>query len=105
MYSKFTLRLRTSNTTIEDDSSLALDCTALVNGGTVEMIGCVPQKRQTCDFKIVTGFGGMQRLILPKDTSVLAVLSYIDCCNPYFPDLRITDITLWYACVPWRVRY
>ncbi|KAJ6529334.1 hypothetical protein B0H19DRAFT_1384994 [Mycena capillaripes] len=68
-----------SNETIVDSDSLTLDFKAL-----------------TCDFEIVSDdFDNLiddeeppRRLVLPKDTSVLALLSYIECCNPYHPYLR-----------------
>ncbi|KAJ7827101.1 hypothetical protein B0H13DRAFT_2439813 [Mycena leptocephala] len=94
MYSKFTLVV--SSTTIADSGSVILANTALVNGGTVEMVGYVPHTRQTCEFEIVTGTGSL-RLVLPDDTSLLAMLSYIDSSNPDTSELRITDITLWHG--------
>ncbi|KAJ7670709.1 hypothetical protein DFH06DRAFT_1468485 [Mycena polygramma] len=98
MYSNFTLKLRGSHTTIADADSVTLDATALANGGTVQIQHAQSHTRRTCDFEVDLGHGGSpQRLILPKDTSVLAILSYIDSCNTYLPDLRLTDISLWHG--------
>ncbi|KAJ7648948.1 hypothetical protein DFH06DRAFT_1300213, partial [Mycena polygramma] len=97
MYSKFGLKLRGSNTIIADADSITLGSTVLANGGTVQMHHAESHTRQTCDFELDLGYGGSpQRLILPKDTSVLAILSYIDSGNANLPDLRLTDISLWY---------
>ncbi|KAJ7106228.1 hypothetical protein C8R44DRAFT_805910 [Mycena epipterygia] len=95
-YSSFMLKLCPSNIVISDAPSLTLDVTVLSNGGTVEMIRCIPHTRKTYDFEIIPMDGGPpQRLILPQDSSVLAILCYIDCCNPNIYDSRMTDIALW----------
>ncbi|KAJ7719267.1 hypothetical protein B0H16DRAFT_407841 [Mycena metata] len=99
IYSEFSLKISRSNSIITDDVALTLAQTGLVDGGILEMIRCAPHKRRTYEFDIVTAEGrASHRLLLPTDTSVLALLSYVDCCNPYFPDLRVGDIAVWHGC-------
>ncbi|KAJ6568826.1 hypothetical protein B0H19DRAFT_687778 [Mycena capillaripes] len=97
-YSKFALKMSTSADMIADSTSLTLKDTALANGGTVELIGCIDHTRGTSEFELITATeDSPQRLVLPRNASVLAVLSYVDSLNPDVPDLRMTDITLWHG--------
>jgi hypothetical protein len=77
--------------------TLTLDQTSLSNGGPVDLVRCVAHQRKNCEFEITTGIRGIatQRLLLPRDTSVLALLSYIDCWDLF----SMTDITLWFVCM------
>ncbi|KAJ7021307.1 hypothetical protein C8F04DRAFT_1141408 [Mycena alexandri] len=98
MYSEFTLRTCASQVIITDGTDLTLSGTDLVDNSVMEMLGCEPHTRQTCDLEItVEGGRSPQRLVVPKDASLLAVLSYIDDSNPEVPNLRITDMRLWYG--------
>ncbi|KAJ6599761.1 hypothetical protein DFH09DRAFT_1070480 [Mycena vulgaris] len=96
-YSKFTLKHCNSRDIIRTNL-LTLDRTALSNGGTIELTGCVPHKRRSSVFEISTISGSLfQRILLPQDTSVLALLSYVDSGNLGIYGLRMTDIALWYG--------
>ncbi|KAJ7155009.1 hypothetical protein C8R46DRAFT_1226970 [Mycena filopes] len=98
IYSKFSLKISLSNHYITDGNGITLDQTALVDGSILEMARCGSHKRGTCELNIVAYEGAdPQRLLLPKDASVLAVLSYVDFCNQYLPELRVGDITIWHG--------
>ncbi|KAF7335602.1 putative bifunctional E2/E3 enzyme [Mycena venus] len=98
MHSKFTLKISASNNFIVDSSSLALEGTALANGGVVELVGCEAHTRGTSEFEIISeAETSPQRVVLPEGASLLALLSYIDAGNPDDPGLRMTEITLWHG--------
>ncbi|KAJ7728334.1 hypothetical protein B0H16DRAFT_242968 [Mycena metata] len=98
MYSEFTLRSSASHLIIADRTDLTLSGTDLVDDSILEMLGCEPHTRQMCAIEVTVGEGrSPQRLVVPKDASLLIVLSYIDSANLGFPSLRITKIRLWHG--------
>ncbi|KAJ7148093.1 hypothetical protein C8R43DRAFT_1108121 [Mycena crocata] len=96
-YSCFVLKVCASTLTIDDATSITLDRTALSRGGAVEIVRYRRHMRQTYEFgiKIMDDYP-LLRLILPQDSSLLAVLSYIASFNSDF-DFNLTTITLWYG--------
>ncbi|KAJ7155126.1 hypothetical protein C8R46DRAFT_436742 [Mycena filopes] len=82
---------------IADSTSVTLSETDLVNGGAVEMLACEPHTRRTLNV-IISGVGDSpQRVVLPTDASLLALLCYIEAANPNDPSARITEMRLWHG--------
>ncbi|KAJ7739067.1 hypothetical protein DFH07DRAFT_840632 [Mycena maculata] len=108
-HSEFALQISTSNsnrarTTIEESVSLSLQRTGLSEGGTVEMVRCLPHSRRTLDVEIPCTYayiGPSLRMVVPQDSSVLTVMSCVDAwTGPWaggIPGFTITDIVLWHG--------
>jgi hypothetical protein len=91
-YSRFTLRLVTSKAPINDSANLTLGMTDLSHGGIIETSFVVPHQRRLSEITVkFSGDEDVQRILLPRDASILAVLSYLDRSRIG----NISDIQLW----------
>ncbi|KAJ6451921.1 hypothetical protein C8R45DRAFT_1041477 [Mycena sanguinolenta] len=97
-YSSFKLKPKSSNRTIEEKTTLLLERTALASGGSVEMVQCTAHNRKTLNVEVPCTHGGPSlRMVVPRDASVLLVLSYVEVWAVGMPDFRFTNITLWHG--------
>ena len=93
-YSRFTLRLATSKVSINDSAALTLGLTDLSHGGTVEICFAVFHKRRLSEVSVkYDANSGSQKVLLPSDAPILALLSYLE--RSKFG--RMFDIRLWHV--------
>jgi len=92
-YSRFTLRLADTKVMINDSANLTLGRTDLSHGGVVEICFAFVHKRGLSEVIVRHRFrDAQQKFLLPKDTSILALLGYL---KP--GDFgRMSDMQLWY---------
>ncbi|KAJ6518100.1 hypothetical protein C8R47DRAFT_1086007, partial [Mycena vitilis] len=91
LYASFTLRVCSSNTIVRPTGGLRIADTELASGGAVEVTHEVYHTRKPYVVDI-TGEGLTTKVLIPKDSTVLALLSYIDLLG-----LGISDLTLWHG--------
>jgi hypothetical protein len=93
-YSRFTLRLATSKVPINDSAALSLGLTDLSHGGTVEICLAVFHTRRLSEVSVkYDADSGSQKVLLPSDAPILALLSYLE--QSKFGCM--SDIRLWHV--------
>ncbi|KAF7342761.1 putative bifunctional E2/E3 enzyme [Mycena sanguinolenta] len=97
-YSSFKLKPKFSSRPIEQNTTLRLERTALASGGSVEMVQCTSHNRKSLNVEVPCTYGGPSlRMVVPRDASVLLILSYVEVWAGGMPGSRFTDITLWHG--------
>lgn len=86
-YASFTLRNCHSNALVRPTDHLLLSHTDLARGGTVEILWSIPHKRGTYEVNIDISD---RKFLMPRDSSVLALHSYIH-CNA----VELSNFNLW----------
>ena len=77
-YSRFTLRMRSSKTVINDLANLTLGLTDLSHGGMVEISFAIPHKRRLSEVIVRHRLlDAEQTILLPQDAPILALIGYL----------------------------
>ncbi|KAJ7636660.1 hypothetical protein FB45DRAFT_1055980 [Roridomyces roridus] len=98
-FSSFTLRIRASNKMIQESATLDLG-KAFEEGGAVVMTNCVLHERKPLTVEVpCTFYGSTQslRMIVPRDSTVLIILSYVAVRAGGMPGFSITDKMMWHG--------
>jgi len=78
-YSRFTLRMRSSKTVINDLANLTLGLTDLSHGGVVEISFAIPHRRKLSEVIVSHRLrDAEQTILLPQDAPILALISYLE---------------------------
>ena len=93
-YSRFTLRMRSSKTVINDLANLTLGLTDLSHGGVVEISFAVPHRRRLSEVVVEhRSLDAEQTILLPQDAPILALIGYLKPIE--FGSMR--EMQLWYV--------
>jgi hypothetical protein len=93
-YSRFTLRMKSSKTVINDLANLTLGLTDLSHGGVVEISFAVPHRRRLSEVIVRHRLlDGEQTILLPQNAPILALIGYLEPIE--FGSMR--EMQLWYV--------
>lgn len=94
-FSRFTLRLMLSKTTINDSANLTLGLTDLSHGGVVEICLTNVHRRRLSEVTIVRHRfqNTKQKVLLPRHAPILALIGYLEPTK--FGSM--SDMQLWYV--------
>lgn len=93
-YSRFTLRMRSSKTVINDLANLTLGLTDLSHGGVVEISFAVPHRRKLSEVVVRHRLlDAKQTILLPQNAPILALIGYLEPTE--FGSMR--EMQLWYV--------
>jgi hypothetical protein len=84
--------LTSSKAIINDSANLTLGLTDLSHGGMVEICFAVVHKRRLSEV-IVRGYGVEQKVLLPQDAPILALIGYLEPIE----FMSMADMQLWYV--------
>lgn len=96
VYASFILRSINSNSRLKLTDGPLISQTDLARGGEVEIVFCSTHTRHAYEVDISPWHGGpAQKILMPQDASILAVLNYLD--NAADSYIGMTDFMLWHG--------